>query len=198
MRGSRQPRANGASASHECCRGYARLRVTSPPPRSSSSFVVSRCSRSVVLAALWGAPRSSGTAARRRRRRRSSSSPVPFTGQLVSFDVGLAMGAQVDLLPSSKAAGLSATALRRGGVVTVASNHAMNASDWPSGAVDVAKHFTFSVTPPPGCALTASRGRSRSRARSYRSDRSDVPHRERELSPRARRGVTLVVHRGER
>ena len=82
-------------------------------------------------------------------------SPCAFTGQLVSFDVGLAMGAQVDLLPSSKAAGLSATALRRGGVVTVASNHAMNASDWPSGAVDVAKHFTFSVTPPPGCALSA-------------------------------------------
>jgi hypothetical protein len=82
-------------------------------------------------------------------------SACAFTGPLLAFDLGQAMGAQVDLLPAAKAAGLSATALRRSGVVTVASNHAMNASDWPSGSLDVARHFAFTVTPPAGCAFTA-------------------------------------------
>lgn len=83
------------------------------------------------------------------------TSACAFNGQLLAFNLGQAMGSQVDLLPSSKASGLGVSALRRGGVVAVATNSAMNASDWPTGAVDVAKHFTFTVTPPPGCALAA-------------------------------------------
>jgi len=90
---------------------------------------------------------------------RSDASPTSacaFTGQLVAFDLDQAMGAQADLSASSKAAGLGTTTLRRGGVVTVPTSHAMNASDWPSGGVDLTKHFAFTVTPPAGCALTVS------------------------------------------
>ena len=86
----------------------------------------------------------------------SPTSACAFTGQLVAFDLDQAMGAQADLAPSSKVAGLGATPLRRGGVMTVPTNHAMNASDWPLGGIDLTKHFVFTVTPPAGCAVTAS------------------------------------------
>ena len=77
-----------------------------------------------------------------------------FSGELVRFDLATASGAQADLAPASTATTLGATVLRRGGVTTVSTNQAMNASDWPTGAVDLGKHFTFTVTPPAGCVLT--------------------------------------------
>lgn len=76
-----------------------------------------------------------------------------FTGKLVTFDLST-IGGSSDLTPRSHAPGLTVTPLTRVGVTAVSSSGAMNASSWPTGDADSSKHYTFSVRPPSGCALT--------------------------------------------
>jgi hypothetical protein len=77
-----------------------------------------------------------------------------FTGALVSFDLTKLTGTPANVAASVKAPGVSASALRRVGVTATSSAGAMNASGWPTGALDTGKHYAFSISPPPGCTLT--------------------------------------------
>jgi hypothetical protein len=78
-----------------------------------------------------------------------------FTGELVSFDLTAATGTPATIAAAAKGPGVTATALKRVGVTATSSAGAINASGWPTGALDPSKHFAFSITPPPGCTLTA-------------------------------------------
>ena len=77
-----------------------------------------------------------------------------FAGKLVTFDLTKMTGTQASLAAASRAPGATVTPLARAGVDAVSGSGAMNASNWPTGAVDPNKHFVFSITPPAGCSMT--------------------------------------------
>jgi hypothetical protein len=85
-----------------------------------------------------------------------SSVPVTcaFSGELVSFDLKLTTGAPATVAASTKGPGVTVSALRRVGLSPTSSSGAINASGWPTGALDPNRHFAFSVTPPAGCKLS--------------------------------------------
>jgi len=78
-----------------------------------------------------------------------------FAGELVSFDLAKLSGTPSTVAPTAVGPGVVATPLRRVGVTAASSAGALNSSGWPTGALDPAKHFAFSITPPSGCKLTA-------------------------------------------
>lgn len=82
------------------------------------------------------------------------STSCTYSGTLVTFDLGSLSGAAPEAAPTSKATGVTATALKRVGVTAVSGSGALNANNWPTGNVDKGKYFTFTVAPPAGCAIT--------------------------------------------
>lgn len=78
------------------------------------------------------------------------------TGSLAAFDLGGLSGTTTDVTASSTASGVTASVLKRVGLKAESSSGAINASNWPTGSVDKGKYYTFSVTPPAGCALDVS------------------------------------------
>jgi hypothetical protein len=131
--------------------------LSAPPTRPSPTGTSTTTSPDPASDAGLDAPTSNDAAT-------TSDAPVDsappgaciFTGALVSFDLSKLSGVQADLAASTKAPGLTATTLTRFGVTATSSSQAMNASDWPTGAIDTGKYFVFSVTAPAGCALAIS------------------------------------------
>lgn len=79
--------------------------------------------------------------------------PCSFSGVLATYDFASVVGTS-DLAAKTTGGGITASVLSRSGVTAVSSSQAMNASGWPTGGLDLTKHFAFSVTPPSGCHLT--------------------------------------------
>ena len=84
----------------------------------------------------------------------SGSCATPNTGILATWSFAGATGAQVSTAATASAPGITAGAVTRsGGVTAVSGAGSINSSGWPTGAVEAAKYYTFTIAPPPGCRL---------------------------------------------
>jgi len=85
----------------------------------------------------------------------SGSCADAFTGVLASWAFSGDAGSQTTTASTSNATGVAAGGIARASGLTVnTGSDSMNASNWPTAAQrDASKYFTFSITPPAGCAL---------------------------------------------
>jgi hypothetical protein len=79
-----------------------------------------------------------------------------FSGVLVTFDLSQESGNEASVTPASTAAGVSVGPLKRSSALSsVSGSGSINASGWATAAsLDPARYYTFTVTPPAGCAAT--------------------------------------------
>jgi hypothetical protein len=85
----------------------------------------------------------------------SGSCADAFTGVLATWAFTGDAGSQTTTASTSTATGVIAGAIGRASGLSVNTGaDSMNASNWPTAAQrDASKYFTFSITPPSGCAL---------------------------------------------
>jgi hypothetical protein len=83
------------------------------------------------------------------------SCATPMTGALAVWSFTGAAGNQAQTDPSMTATGVTATAVTRAaGLVAAAGANSINSSMWSmSTTIDPAFYYTFTVTPPTGCAM---------------------------------------------
>jgi hypothetical protein len=80
-----------------------------------------------------------------------------FSGVLATYDFSAQTGSQASTPASATATGVTATAFAREPSLTAASGSgSINSSNWPTGALDPTKYYTFTITPPTGCTLVVS------------------------------------------
>src|SRR5262245_15134014 len=84
-----------------------------------------------------------------------SGCAAPSTGVLATWTFSGEPGSQAATAPATTAQGVVATAIARSAALTAtAGTNSMNASNWPSTSQrDATKYYTFSITPPAGCAM---------------------------------------------
>ena len=77
------------------------------------------------------------------------------SGVLATWTFSGEPGSQAATAPATTAQGVVATAIARSAALTAtAGTNSMNASNWPSSSQrDATKYYTFSITPPAGCAM---------------------------------------------
>lgn len=84
-----------------------------------------------------------------------SSSGCSFSGALATWSFTGQPGSETSIAASASASGVTASDLTRAaGLTATAGSGSINASGWAtSGQLAVAKYYTMSLTPPPGCSL---------------------------------------------
>jgi len=82
--------------------------------------------------------------------------PCAFSGVMVTYAFAGAAGNQASTAASSTATGVTASPVTRAATLTAVSGaNSINSSNWPTAAtIDPTKYYSFSITPPSGCALT--------------------------------------------
>ncbi|HEY1957560.1 MAG TPA: hypothetical protein VGH28_18200 [Polyangiaceae bacterium] len=77
-----------------------------------------------------------------------------FTGTLATWDFTGQLGTETSVAAASMASGMTASAITRSsGLVAQSGQNSINASGWPTGALDPTRYFTITLTPPSACAL---------------------------------------------
>jgi len=82
--------------------------------------------------------------------------PCAFSGVMVTYSFSGAAGNQASTAASSTATGVTSAPITRAATLTAVSGAgSINSSNWATTAtLDPTKYYTFSITPPAGCALT--------------------------------------------
>ena len=81
---------------------------------------------------------------------------MQFTGVLASWNLASEAGSQVSSAAAASAAGIVAGPLTRApGLTAATGTGSINSTNWATSAQpDPTKYYTFSITPPSGCALS--------------------------------------------
>lgn len=84
------------------------------------------------------------------------ANPCAFSGVMVTYSFASAAGNQASTAASTTATGVTAAPITRAATLTAVSGAgSINSSNWATSAtLDPTKYYTFSITPPSGCALT--------------------------------------------
>lgn len=84
----------------------------------------------------------------------SSTCAQATSGVLATWTFAGAPGNQTSTAAASTATGVNASPVSRVGVTATAGTGSINASGWPTATQrDLAKYYSFSITPPSGCEL---------------------------------------------
>ena len=84
----------------------------------------------------------------------TGSCATPVTGMIATWNLASATGSQVSSPATAMAAGITAGVITRSAGLNAATGAgSINSTNWPSGALDPTKYYTFTVTPPAGCVL---------------------------------------------
>lgn len=85
----------------------------------------------------------------------AGSCATPVTGMIATWNFASASGSQTSTPSSAQASGVTAGDVSRSaGLVAAAGAMSINSTSWPlTATLDATKYYTFTVTPPAGCAL---------------------------------------------
>jgi hypothetical protein len=85
----------------------------------------------------------------------AGSCAMPFSGVLATWSFAGQTGSETQVASSSTAPGVTAGAVKRAAAINATTGSgSINSNGWASTAqVDPTKYYTFTITPPSGCAL---------------------------------------------